>query len=358
MIDYKMFPAIFEKIWAGIDAGKIKMDIWKSFTARERHEVNKMTEGDKGEEGKAAVWRTVQQLYRRSLVDYPEVSKAYIRIRRCPSCDYDVDDVTVLLDMPHSVDGTHELAKLDLDINIAIRPYYFDCKYIDDDDNYVDLRYWECFYRKSQRRIEIADTLAKVNELLRDGKTMSEVSQAIGFTKQSISDWMSKDWLCFTKEEYKVHREKLRLKENKRRMKVANKMFAKGHSKIQVCRMVRVNHHTMNSWIALGLVTVPPVREQQYEQMVGMALRGKSQVDIAKHFGMRQGTVSERLRKNSRYIQYKEEKNRSKYKLARQLADQGLSQKDIAKSLRLSQPQICRILKKETDKDEAESRSK
>ena len=349
MIDYTMFPAIFEKIWDGIDKGLIKMDIWRSFTAQERHEVNKMTAGDKGEEGKASVWRTVQQLYRRGLVDYPEVSKAYIRIRRCPSCDYDMDEVTVLLEMPYSVEGTEKLAKLDLDINIAIRPHYFNCEYIDDDENHVDLRDWECFYRKSERRIEIADTLAKVNELLRDGKTMAEVSQVIGFTKQSIFDWMGKDWLCFTKEEYKVHRERLRLKENRRRMKIANRMFAKGHSKSKVCRELKVGHDIMNSWIALGLVTVPPVREQQRQQIVGMALQGKSQVDIAKHFGIGQTAISERLRKDSRYLQYKEEKNRAKYKLARQLAAQGLSQKDIAKSLRLSQSQTCRILQKEAE---------
>ena len=357
MIDYKMFPAIFDKIWDGIDNGLIKMDIWASLSAQERHEVNKMTEGDKGEEGKAAVWRTVQQLYRRVLVDYPEVSKAYIKIRRCPSCDYDTEDTTVAVEVPYYVGMMEQMAKLDLDINIAIRPYCFDCEYIDEDDD-IDLSEWECFYRKSQRRLDISDTLSKVNELLRDGKTMSEVSQSIGFTRQSIFDWMNKDWLCFTREEYKAHREKLRLKENRRRMKIASRMFAKGHSKSQVCRMVRVGYDTMNSWIALGLVTVTPVREQQYEQMVGMALRGEKQADIAKHFGMGQTTVSERLRRSEKYIEYKEEKNRGKYKLARQLAAQGLSQKDIAKSLRLSRSQTCRILKKETDKNEAKSNSK
>lgn len=346
MIGYKMFPAILEKIWAGIDEGKIKMDIWESFTAQERHEVNKLTEGDKGEQEKERTWQSVKRQYRRALIGYPEVKNAYIRVMRCPSCNYDHADVTIAIDAPYSVDMSEKLAKIDLDINLSIRPYYFDWIYIDEE---VDMTGFVKFYHQSQRRLKIADTLKQADELLLAGKLIHEVAESVGFTKQSISDWMDKDWLCFTKEEYQEHRKKLRLKENRRLMKVADKLFAEGHSKSYVCRQVKVSHNIMRHWIQLGYVTVPPIREEMDAKIVEMALQDNKQIDIAKHFGMGQTTVSERLRKSDVYLRYKDQMFISRINLAKKLAAQGLPVPAISESLGVARSTIRRWLKRKEE---------
>ena len=64
----------------------------------------------------------------------------------------------------------------------------------------------------------------------------------------------------------------------------------------------------LNDWIERGLVIVPTIREAQIQEAVAMALAGKSQFDIAEHFGVSQTTMSTWLRKSEDYIRYREEK--------------------------------------------------
>ena len=343
MIGYKMFPSILEKIWAGIDAGKSKMDIWESLSAQERHEVNKITEGDKGEQEKAETWERVVRMYRRSLVGYPYVKRAYIHIDTCPSCGYDNEDVTVFLLMEYALDHIEELAKLDLQFNLMIRPYYFDVEYMDYPAE-ADLSRCQLFYRYSKRRAEISDTLDKAGNLIYEGKTLAEVGKALGVTKQSVSDWMDKDWLSFSKKEYIQFKEELAIQEKNEKIKEANDMFAKGYSKSQVCRLLKVGHDIMKRWIESGTVTVPPIRERLEAKIVKMALEGKRQVDIAEHFAMGQTTVSEILRRNDEYIRYRDGRLQGKINLAIQLSNKGFSVKDIGESLGRSRSTIRRWL--------------
>lgn len=347
MIDYKMFPAIFDKIWDGVDKGLIKMDIWASFTAQERHQINKMTEGDAGEKGKEAVWSTVMSLYRRKLIDYPYVKRAYIRIDTCPSCGYDHEDTTVFLQMPYALDHIEELAKLDLDINMAIRPFYFDAEYVDNDSEF-DLSDYTLFYRYSSRRAEIAPILTKASQLLADGYTIRAVSKEVGFTKQAVSDWVKKDWVAVTRAEYKAIQEKKRNKQYQQCIKDANKLFAKGLNKSEVCRLVKVSHDIMKIWIESGRVTVPTsIREQQKSEMLQMALQGQRQIDIARHFGLAQTTVSEMLRSQDEYVKHKNDKKRSQINLIKRLASKGYSAKDIAVTTALSVSSVRRIRNQE-----------
>ena len=344
MIGYKMFPRILEKIWAGIDAGASKMDIWESLSAQERHEVNKLTEGDKGEQEKAETWERVVRMYRRSLVGYPYVKRGYISIDTCPSCGYDNEDVTIFLMMPYALDHVEELAKLDLQFNLMIRPYYFDVEYIDYPTE-LDMSDCQLFYRYSKRRAEISDTLDEAGNLIYEGKTIAEVGEALGVTKQSVSDWMDKDWLSFSKDEYIRFREEITIKENNQRIKEANEMFAKGYSKNQVCRALKVSYDIMNSWIHIGSVEVPPFRKQLESKIVEMAMQGKRQIDIAEHFEMGQTTISEILRKNDEYIRWREEQLEGKINLAIQLSENGISSQAIGESIGRSKSTINRWLK-------------
>ena len=344
MIDYKMFPEILEKIWDGIDTGKVKMDIWRDLTAEERHEINKLTEGDKGEESKALAWCKVQRLYRRELVKHPDVKRAYIRIEHCPSCGYDTEDATVLLCTPYSVEAIERLAKLDLDINLAIRPYYFDVEYKDED---MDLTDYTCFYRKSKRRLEIVDILEKANEMLIAGETRVTVAKAVGVTKQSVSDWMDKDWVSVNRDEHKSHRKEIIEREKERQIKNANIMFSEGDNKRTVSNTLKIGHGVLNDWIERGYVIVPPIREARIQEAVAMALAGKRQVDIAEHFGVAQTTMSARLRKSKEYIRYREERDHSKISMAKKLSHQGITIDEIARTLSASKSTVRRWLEQE-----------
>ena len=237
MINYKSFPAIVEKIFAGVNDGKSKNEIWRDLTAEERHEINKLTEGDKGEEAKALAWRNVQRLYRRELIKHPDVRRAYIRIERCQSCGYNTEDATVLIDVPYSVEAIERLAKLELDINLSIRPHYFDVQYKDED---MDLTDYTCFYRKSKRRLEMADVLEKANKMLIAGETRATVAKAFGVTRQSISDWMDKDWVSITRDDHKSHRKEIIQKERENRIKIANTMFSDGNNKRAVTNTLKM----------------------------------------------------------------------------------------------------------------------
>ena len=344
MIGYKMFPKILEKIWAGIDEGKSKMDIWKSLSAQERHEVNKCIEGDKGEQEKADTWKRLVRMYRRSLVGYPYVKRAYISVDTCPSCGYDNQDVTVALLMEYALDHVEELAKLDLQFNLMIRPYCFDVDYIDYPTE-LDLSDYTLFYKYSNRRAEIADTLDKAGDLIYEGKPIADVGKALGVSKQTVSDWLDKDWLSFSKADYFRYREELAIKEKNQKIKEANEMFAKGHSKNQVCRTLKVGHDIMSSWIHLGSVKIPPLREQLESEIVKMALQGNKQIDIAEHFNMGQTTISDILRKSDEYMRWREEQLEGKIKLAIKLSGTGISSEAIGESLGRSKSTINRWLK-------------
>ena len=344
MVNYKMFPEILEKIWGGIDAGKCKIEIWRDLTAEERHEINKLTECDKGEEAKALAWCKVQRLYRRELVKHPDVKRAYIRIERCPSCGYDTEDATVMIDAPYSVDAIERLSKLDLDINLAIRPYYFDVEYKDED---MDITDYTCFYRKSERRLEIVGILEKADEMLIAGETRATVANAVGVTKQSVSDWMDKDWVSITRDEHKSHRKEIIQMEKEKRIKIANTMFSEGDNKRAVSNTLKIGHGVLNDWIERGCVIVPPIREARLQEAVAMALAGKRQVDIAEHFGVTQTTMSARLRKSKEYIRYREEKDHSKLSIAKKLSHQGITSDEIARTLGVSKSTVRRWLKQE-----------
>ena len=91
------------------------------------------------EEIQPKAWEEVKQLYREKLEGIPYVQKGYINIS---APDY-ADVILVLSE--YSVARIEQLAKIDLEINLKFRPFYFFVEYESSED-YLELDDFERFY--------------------------------------------------------------------------------------------------------------------------------------------------------------------------------------------------------------------
>ena len=90
------------------------------------------------EEVEPPAWQELKQFYKEKLAEIPYVEEGYIKIN-----GKDADVILVLSE--YSVDRIKRLAKIDLEINLKFRPFYFFVEYKLSED-YLELDDFEHFY--------------------------------------------------------------------------------------------------------------------------------------------------------------------------------------------------------------------